>query len=101
MAPVVHDQACALLEHFLAVAELAKEVCLHPVFIRIKHLVALIGVGRHRFETSISLPRRNILAHRYHFCVGHVVYLFDLIGVQRGQILVYTPTALDRAALSH
>ena len=42
VAPVVHDQARALLEDFVAVAELADEVGLQPVVLRIQHLESFI-----------------------------------------------------------
>eukprot|EP00354_Favella_ehrenbergii_P009688 CAMPEP_0170458470 /NCGR_PEP_ID=MMETSP0123-20130129/5431_1 /TAXON_ID=182087 /ORGANISM="Favella ehrenbergii, Strain Fehren 1" /LENGTH=113 /DNA_ID=CAMNT_0010722633 /DNA_START=50 /DNA_END=391 /DNA_ORIENTATION=- len=49
VAPVVDDQARALLEDLVAAAVLADEVGLHAVVVRIEHLKALVATDRDCF----------------------------------------------------
>ena len=70
MSPVVHDQARALLEHLVAVAELADEVGLQAVVLRVQHLEALVAARRNRLEARVRLPLRHVLSHRDHISAG-------------------------------
>lgn len=70
MSPVVHDQARALLEYLIAVAELADEVGLQAVVLRVQHLEALVAARRNRLEASVRLPLCHVLSHRDHIRAG-------------------------------
>ena len=66
MSPVVHDQARALLEDLVAVAELADEVCLQAVVLRVEHLEALVAARWDRLEARVRLPLRHVLSDGDH-----------------------------------
>ena len=75
VAPVVHDQACALLEYLVAVLELAAEEGLHSVVEFVDLLKALVGVRWHGFDARVGLLRFYIFAHRVHRGIWHRVEL--------------------------
>ena len=73
MAPVVNDQARALLKDLVAVLELAAEVRLQFVVVFVEHLEALECVRWHGFDARVRLLRSNVLPHGEHRYVRHEV----------------------------
>jgi len=63
MAPVVHDQACALRELLPAPAEVADEISLDLALGFIVDFNPVVGALGHRFKAGIGLRSSNILAH--------------------------------------
>lgn len=61
VAPEVHDQARALLEHHLAVVVVAHEVGLDRVVVRAHRLESLVRARRHRLQSGVRLPLGNVL----------------------------------------
>ena len=59
MAPVVHDEACALDKDAVAARVLADEVGHHAAKRRLDHLDFLVGAWRHGLQSRVGLARRK------------------------------------------
>lgn len=65
VAPVVHDQARAFLENFVAVSKLAHKVRDHAIILQVHCFVALVRIWRHGLEACVGLSLSHVLPLRH------------------------------------